>query len=206
MRLMHRSVFKHFVFLLGILVFNTSLLQAQSCVCGTKKPRSAERIATSQLYLARQARDAGDMPKAELLWRDAVKCTGPKHFVRPAWLDAKPLAVSEPVMPSMEERLARIASLPYDLASMMLADILERDPVNIRARQLYLSMATKNDDRQQISRHSSVLTQTDDTGRGALLQYFVILLVLVLPAWQARGAVLQTCRSVSSRIARLFFL
>ncbi len=178
--LMHRSVFKHLVFLLGILIFNTCLLEAQSCVCGTRKPCAAERVAASQLYMARQSRDAGDMATAELLWRDAGKSVQQKNFIRPAWLDEKPLTVAEPIMPSMEERLARIASLPYELAGMLLSDILERDPANARARQLYLSMADVNSDQQQVLRHQSIFDSCRATGWKNCLWYAASLLLSAL--------------------------
>lgn len=177
-----------FLFLLFLITLvDAGCLFGQSCVCGIRKPSAAERLAASQLYLARQARDAGDMNKAELLWRAAGKCSRQQNFIRPAWLDEKPLAVAEPVMPSMEERLARIASLPYELADMLLSDILERDPDNTKARRLYLAMATANFDQQQVSRHQSIFDSCRATGWKNCIWYAASLLIFLLIIFRLPG-------------------
>ena len=173
-----------FFLLFLVMVFNADCLFGQSCVCGTRKPAAAERLAASQLYLARQARDAGDMATARLLWADAEKCVRHHPLPKPAWLETKPVSVAEPVLPSMEERLARIASLPYELADMLLSDILERDPANNAARQLHLSMAASNGDRQQVSRHRSILDTCRTTGWKTCLWYATGIILLALIAFQ----------------------
>ncbi len=173
--------FKAFLPLLVLFVFlNSSCILAKSCVCGTSRVKSVDQRAVVQLNQARQHRDAGNMNGAALLW--AQSGVAHKCLHKPAWLNERPSQLPEPPPMSMEERLARISLLPYELASILLDDLLQREPGNLKVRQLYLNLATTNGDKPQITRHQSFLSSCSQAGSQTCLWYAagIILLALII--------------------------
>jgi len=145
------------------------------------RPRSGVDVkVTELLIMAMRARDAGDMNSAELLWIQA-KAFKPS-IRRPIWLDQVPETRNDVIALPEKELFARIASMPYDRAKLLLEERLSKDPGNIPLRQAYLDMAEKNSDLPEISRHRSIL-QPDSFDLITLIQYVLVsflLLILIL--------------------------
>ncbi len=151
----------------------------------TRMRQGFDQKITELMILAHQARSAGDMANAELFWMHARELR--PSLPRPAWLDQKPEPVVEKPAASEEEVLARVASLPYPQAKILLEERLSLDPANIRVRQLYLELAQKNGDHTEVTRHSSLLAQNDRKDWKSWLWYFAALAVLILIVWQVRA-------------------
>jgi len=158
---------------------------AQANMRATKVRQGFDRKVTELMILAQQARNAGDMANAELFWMHARELR--PSLPRPAWLDQKPEPVAEKPAPPEDEILARIASLPYSQAKILLEERLALDPANARVRELYLELAKKSGDHTEVTRHSSLLDQDTKNGWRSWLWYFAALVILILIIWQARA-------------------
>ena len=168
--------------LLWILVFTAAANSRTVDVTRIVRPRSGIDIkVTELLVMAMQARDAGDLNSAELLWIQAM--ANKPSLKRPAWLDQQPEMRADFIPPAQPEMLARIASMPYQHAKPLLEERLARDPGNDALRQAYLDIAEKNSDHTEVNRHRSVL-QTRSTGMLAAISYLLAAFLLVVLIWQ----------------------
>lgn len=178
---------KKWVLYAGLVVVLSCLLVSTGWanMRSTRMRQGFDQKITELMILAHQARSAGDMANAELFWMHARELR--PSLPRPAWLDQKPEPVVEKPAASEEEVLARVASLPYPQAKILLEERLSLDPANIRVRQLYLELAQKNGDHTEVTRHSSLLAQNDRKDWKSWLWYFAALAVLILIVWQVRA-------------------
>jgi len=151
----------------------------------TRMRQGFDQKITELMILAHQARSAGDMANAELFWMHARELR--PSLPRPAWLDQKPEPVVEKPAASEDEVLARIASLPYPQAKILLEERLSHDPANARVRELYLELAKKSGDHTEVARHSSLLSQNGKKDWKSWLWHFAALVVLILVVWQVRA-------------------
>ncbi len=155
---------------------------AQANVRTTKIRQGVDRKVTELMILAQQARNAGDMANAELFWMHARELR--PSLPRPSWLDRRPEPISEQLPPAEDELLARIASLPYEQAKMLLEERLEREPGNEKVRRMFLELAQRSSDHAEIARHQSLLTIENSNSWRVYLWYVLGLLLLLLLAWQ----------------------
>lgn len=151
----------------------------------TKMRSGFDQKVTELMILAQQAREVGDMANAELFWMHARELR--PSLTRPAWLDARPMRVIEPPPPSEGELLARIAALPYVQAKFLLEEHLQKEPGNIRVRQLYLDLALKNADHSEVSRHRSILPKDASDNLLMFFWYAVVLVLICVLIWQLAG-------------------
>lgn len=160
------------------------LLSALPGWCGMQTSRARTGIdqkVTELMIMAQKARDAGDMPNAELFWMHARELR--PSLSRPAWLDQKPVFLPDPPPPSESELLARIASLPYEQAKILLEERLKKNPGDIGARRLYHELAQKNQDHVQVQRHAGLLSDKNPVSRSPLW-YLTALVLGSLLVWQ----------------------
>lgn len=178
---------KKWVLYAGLVVVLSCLLVSTGWanMRSTRMRQGFDQKITELMILAHQARNAGDMANAELFWMHARELR--PSLPRPAWLDHKPEPIVEKPAASEEEILARVASLPYSQAKILLEERLSLDPANIRVRQLYLELAQKSGDHTEVTRHSSLLAQNDRKDWKSWLWYFAALAVLILIVWQVRA-------------------
>jgi hypothetical protein len=87
-------------------------------------------------------------------------------------------------LPTQQEYLARVASLPYQDAKILLEKKLEQEPTNAEVRRLYLELAEANSDHAEITRHSSVLN-IDSFDVFAFVKFLLVLLLAIALIWQA---------------------
>ncbi len=158
------------------------LVGARANMRATRIRQGSDRKVTELMILAQQARDAGDMGNAELFWMHARELR--PSLPRPAWLDRKPEPVVVQALPSEEELLERIASLPYEQAKFLLEEKLSKDPGNQKVRRLFFDLAQQNADHAEVTRHKSLLTLENSGSWAVYLWYGAALLILVLLIWQ----------------------
>ena len=143
--------------------------------------QSLDRKITELMIMAQQARNSGNMVNAELFWVQARELR--PSIPRPSWLNRQPDTGSEQPVLSMEDRLRRIASLPYCDAKLLLDELLVRNPGNKAVRRLYLKMAEQNSDHAEFVRHNSILNPGKQAGWG-VHWYFVAAFLCGLFIWQ----------------------
>ncbi len=158
---------------------------AQANMRATKVRQGFDRKVTELMILAQQARNAGDMANAELFWMHARELK--PSLPRPAWLDRKPEPVPEPLPVSEDDLLARVASLPYEQAKMLLEERIEMDPGNEKVRRMFLELAQRNSDHTEVARHQSLLTLENSNSWRSFLWYLLGLVLLLLLIWQVVG-------------------
>ncbi|GEM_PF-4808710 len=180
-----------FLFFLLCMFSDAGCIMAKDCVCGTRRVAAADQKAITQLNLARQYREAGNMTDANMLYSQVAATH--KGQYRPSWLDATPSQLREPPPMPLDERLARISLLPYELASILLEDLLQREPGNLKVRQLYLNLATANGDKPQITRHRSILASCSQNGWQPCIWYAAGIILL--------GIIIFQLYSLSKRLA-----
>lgn len=175
---------KKCVFKVGLVIVFVCVLisSAQANVRATRMRQGFDRKVTELMILAQQARDAGDMANAELFWMHARELR--PSLPRPAWLDRKPEPVVVQPLPSEEELLERIASLPYEQAKFLLEEKLSKDPGNQKVRRLFFDLAQQNADHAEVTRHKSLLTLENSGSWAVYLWYGAALLILVILIWQ----------------------
>mgnify|MGYP000927913193 CR=1 FL=1 len=150
---------------------------------GVAQNRSGIDIQVTELMIhAMRARDMGDMNSAELFWIQA-RAYRP-NLPRPVWLDQPPPRQIDYLPPPQDELLARIASMPYNEAKLLLEKKLEQEPANAEVRKLYLELAEANSDSAEITRHRSVLA-SDSNGLLKIVKYLVLMFLVLVFAWQA---------------------
>lgn len=151
----------------------------------TKMRSGFDQKVTELMILAQQARAAGDMPNAELFWMHARELR--PSLPRPSWLDIKPVPVQEPVPPTEDEILARIATLPYLQAKQLLEERLQKNPANNKVRQLFLDLAIQQGDHVEVARHQSILSGKTSGSSLLYVWYLVAAMLAGLLVWQLTG-------------------
>lgn len=170
------------VLLFAMVAFSGSP-SAASIKYGIAQNRSGTDIQVTELMVyAMRARDAGDLNRAELFWIQA-RAYRPS-MPRPAWLDNLPPQHLDYDLPSEQEYLARVASLPYKDAKILLEKKLEQEPGNTEVRKLYLELAEVNSDSAEITRHRSVLS-SDSNYLVKVVKYLLLTFLILVFAWQA---------------------
>jgi len=147
----------------------------------SRRMQGTDRKVTELLVLSMQARDAGDMPNAELFWMHARELR--PSLKRPAWLEKQ---FEAPGDISDQQILDRIVKLPYDKAKILLEEQIRKSPANDSLRSRYLELARENEDEQQINRHASAMKKkaADMSSEHLVLRYVIFLILSVLLVWQ----------------------
>ncbi|HAE37775.1 MAG TPA: hypothetical protein DCG57_03950 [Candidatus Riflebacteria bacterium] len=166
-----------------VLLVAANLFAGSVDTAGQARPRAGIDIRVTELMIqASQARDAGDMNSAELFWLQA-RAHRPS-LPRPVWLDQSPAkaTVVQPAI-SIDELTERIQKMSYADAKILLNDQLEKDPANLKLRQLFLELSEKAADHSEVSRHSSLVTVDSQTSRNIVMSILSVLIAIVL-LWQ----------------------
>lgn len=170
------------VLLFAIVAFSGAPSMAKMQI-GVAQNRSGIDIQVTELMIhAMRARDMGDMNSAELFWIQA-RAYRP-NLPRPVWLDQPPVQHIDYDLPSQQEYLVRVASLPYKDAKILLEKKLEQEPGNTEVRKLYLELAEVNSDSAEITRHRSVLS-SDSNYLVKVVKYLLLTFLILVFAWQA---------------------
>lgn len=169
--------FTQFFALVILLIFTTSMVLSYS------KHRGTNSRVSALLILSMKARDAGNMDRAFLFWKQAKSL---RHGIAmPKWL-SEPLAIAERRSKlSEKEAVDIIASLPYKLAKPIMEDMLDKNPNSNHIRKLFVKKAKLANDVQQVKRNKSLTTpKTSAKSESSVWKILFLIAMILLAIWQ----------------------
>ena len=132
---------------------------------------------------AKKAILSGNYKKAEKYWQQANSLD--PNQTRPIWLKKEStFSLDNNTLPVLEEKkfIELLNNMPYEKAKIELDKRLMFNPNNSKLRLVYLELAQKNNDTQEIERHSNILgiKQPEPFNYGIIFKYIFVIILLGL--------------------------
>ena len=147
-----------------------------------KIENSKKQIVVSLIQKAKKSLLSGNYKEAEKYWKQANSLD--PNQTRPSWLKKDKSFSSTNNIVVLEEKkfIELLQNMPYEKAKIELDKRLMFNPDNSKLRLVYLELAQKNNDIDEIKRHSNLLgiKQPEPIRYELIFKYIFVLILLGL--------------------------
>lgn len=148
-----------------------------------KIENSKKQIIVSLIQKAKKALLSGNYKEAEKYWKQ-VNSIDPKQ-TRPSWLkknNSFSPTINNIVVLEEKKFIELLKNMPYEKAKIELDKRLMFNPDNSKLRLVYLELAQKNNDIDEVKRHSNLLgiKQSEPISYELIFKYIFVFILLAL--------------------------